>query len=273
MVKYFFLLVVMFLALPVAAAGPDPNTVAAWCFEEGQGTQVLDSSGNGHDGKIVGGAEWTPDGKFGGAMKFDGASSYVEVPASGDLDLIEFTVELWFRAESIDGTRAVFGHGESFDTDKAQYIIEINDGENPNKVQVWYEAENDDDTYVASTTDIKPGTWYFFAATRDKDGIINVYIDGELETTTEQPIPPASIDHVLTIGCRTNEPNTYQDFFHGMIDEVRVSSVARSQAEIRKSLQDGFSAVTPQSKLATMWGAVKYPSMHAVVEGKATILP
>jgi hypothetical protein len=190
-------------------------------------------------------------------MEFDGVGSYVAVPASDAFDLTEFTVELWFRAESINGTRAVFGHGESFDTDKAQYIVEINDGENPNKVQIWYEADNDDDTYVASTTDIEPGNWHFFAATRDEDGTINVYLDGELETTTEQPVPPASVDHVITIGCRTNQPNTYQDFFHGMIDEMRISSIARSAAEIQESFQNGFLFVKPQDKLAATWGAVK----------------
>ena len=135
--------------------------------------------------------------------------------------------------------------------------MEINDAENPNKVQIWYEAENDDDAYVASATDIVPGNWHFFAATHDEDGTINVYLDGKLETTTEQPVPPASIDHVLTIGCRTNEPNTYQDFFHGMIDEVRVSNIARSAAEIRESFQNGFLSVAPQGKLAATWGEVK----------------
>lgn len=259
MEKSLLLSVVMFLILPVVAAGADPDTVAVWRFEEGQGDQVTDSSGNGHDGKVVG-AEWTPDGKFGGAMRFDGASSYVEVPASDDLDLTQFTVELWFRAESIDGTRAVLGHGESFDTDKAQYIVEINDAESPNKVQLWYEAENDDDTYVASTTDIKTDTWYFFAGTRDEDGTINIYLDGELETTTEQPVPPASIGHALTIGCRTNEPNVYQDFFHGLIDEVRVSNVARSQAEIQESFRNGFLAVTLHGRLAATWGWLKQAS-------------
>lgn len=257
MMKYSLLSLVVFLSLPALLAGADPNTVAVWSFEEGQGDQVLDSSGNGHHGMIVDGAKWNPNGKFGGAMEFDGVGSYVEVPASDAFDLTEFTVELWFRAESINGTWAVFGHGESFDTDKAQYVVEINDGENPNKIQVWYEADNDDDTYVASTTDIGPGNWHFFAATRDEDGTINVYLDGELETTTEQPVPPASIDHVITIGCRTNEPNTYQDFFHGMIDEVRVSSIPRSAAEIQESFQNGFLSVMPQGKLAATWGEVK----------------
>lgn len=257
MMKYLLLSAVLFLVLPALLVGADPNTVAVWCFEEEQGDQVLDSSGNDHHGKITDGAKWTPNGKFGRAMEFDGVSSCVEVPKSKDFDLTEFTVELWFRAESIDGTRAIFGHGESFDTDKAQYIVEINDAENPNKVQIWYEADNDDDTYVASTTDIQLNTWYFFAATRDKDGIINVYLNGELEATTEQPVPPASIDHIVTIGCRTNEPNVYQDFFHGTIDEVRISNTARSENEIQTSFQSGFLSVTLQSKLATAWGEMK----------------
>jgi len=265
MMRYFFLPVVMLLVLPALGKGMDPNTVGLWHFEEGQGNKVADSSGNGHDGEATDGAKWIPDGKFGKAMEFDGVSSYVEIPASDKLDLIEFTVELWFRAESIDGTRAVLGHGESFDTDKAQYIIELNDAQNPNKVQVWYEAENDDDTYVGSTTDIALGVWYFFAATRDENGTINVYLDGELEATTEQPVPPAFIDHIVTIGCRTNEPNVYQDYFHGAVDEVRISNVARSEAEIRGSFQSGFLAVTPGCRLASTWGWLKQTSRRGTL--------
>lgn len=241
MMKYLVLSVVLFLALPVLSEDVDPNTIALWHFEEGQGDKVLDSSGNGHHGKISGEASWTSKGRIGGAIEFDGVGSFVEVPKSKAFDLTEFTIELWFQAESIDGTRAVFGHGESFDTDIAQYVVEINDEANPNKVQIWYEAENDGDTYVASTTDIEPGTQYFFAATRDKEGTIKIYLNGKLETTAKQPVSPGSIDHIITIGCRTNDPTwkKYQDFFHGIIDEVRISNIARSKDEIQESFQRG----------------------------------
>jgi hypothetical protein len=67
----------------------------------------------------------------------------------------------------------------------------------------------------------------------------------------------STIDHVVTIGCRTNEPNAYQDFFHGMIDEVRVSSIARPAAEIQESTQSGFISVTPRGRFVATWGEVK----------------
>ena len=75
MMKHSLLTIAVFLSLPALLAGADPNTVAVWSFEEGQGDQVLDASGNGHHGKIVDGAKWSPNGKFGGAMEFDGVGS------------------------------------------------------------------------------------------------------------------------------------------------------------------------------------------------------
>ena len=85
----------------------DKNTVGLWTFESGKGQKVIDISDNGFDGKIVGKAKWIPEGRFGGALSFDGKSSYVEIPKQKAFDLTEFTIELWFWAESIDGTRAV----------------------------------------------------------------------------------------------------------------------------------------------------------------------
>ena len=235
----------------------DKNTVGLWTLESGKGMKVIDVSGNGFDGKIVGEANWTLRGKFGRALSFDGNSSYVEIPKQKAFDLSEFTVEFWFWAESIVGTRAVFGHGESFDTDKAQYVFEINDGQNPNKIQLWYEAFDDADTYVGSKTEIKTEQWYFFAASRNKAGKIKIYINGKLETEREQPIPPANINHIITIGCRTNSPNRYQDFFHGKIDEVRVSNSPRDENEIMDAFKNGFLPVSPQEKMTTVWAKIK----------------
>ena len=253
-----FVVVMLVLAtLALESRGLDKQTVGLWSFESGVGDKVVDASGNGFDGTLVGEPDWTRDGKFGGALVFDGLSRYVEIPAQDAFDLAEFTVELWFWAESVAGTSAVFGHGESFDSDKAQYVIEINDDANPNRVQLWYEAADDSDTYVGSTTDVTTQRWYFFAASRDETGDIRIYIDGELETEHNEPMPPASIDHVITIGCRTNSPDVYQDFFHGRIDEVRISDVARDENEIRDAFENGFLAVTPQEKLTVTWATIK----------------
>ncbi|MBD3181243.1 hypothetical protein GF312_03055 [Candidatus Poribacteria bacterium] len=239
MAKYIILTFILLMTFSAFSYEVDENTVAIWRFDRVEGKKVIDASGNEHHGKIVGDANWITKGKLHGALEFNGNNSFVEVPKSKDFDLTEFTIELWFKAESLEGTKAVFGHGESFDTDIAQYVVEINDEENRDKIHLWYEAKNDNDTYVPSKTDIKTETWYFFAATRDKEGNIKVYLNGELETTAKQPVPSDSIDHIITIGCRTNDPTwkKYQDYFHGVIDEIRLSNIARSSEEIQGSFK------------------------------------
>jgi len=54
--------------------------VGQWKFDEGSGLTAYDSSGNGHDGTLVGGATWA-DGRFGGGIELDGSSGYVSVPS------------------------------------------------------------------------------------------------------------------------------------------------------------------------------------------------
>lgn len=66
-------------------------------FNQGSGLQALDSSGNNNHG-LVQGAVWNPDGKFGGALEFDGMNSEVVVTDSDSLDLTTaMTLEAWVR--------------------------------------------------------------------------------------------------------------------------------------------------------------------------------
>ena len=59
----------LFLCMDSAYAELDQHTVAAWTFDEGEGDIVKDVSGNGHDGELLSGAEWSKDGKFGGERR------------------------------------------------------------------------------------------------------------------------------------------------------------------------------------------------------------
>src|SRR5580765_6634554 len=49
--------------------------VAAYGFGEGSGTTVADTSGNANSGTIAG-ASWSPTGKFGTALSFNGTSDW-----------------------------------------------------------------------------------------------------------------------------------------------------------------------------------------------------
>ena len=87
---------------------PVPGLVAAYAFDTGSGTVAADASGNGNTGRVRG-AKWTPRGRFGSAVRFDGAGETVRVPASASLDLTEaMTLSAWVRpTESQSGWRTV----------------------------------------------------------------------------------------------------------------------------------------------------------------------
>src|SRR6202045_4571772 len=75
--------------------------VAAYSFNEGSGTTVGDSSGNGNNGTISG-AAWTSSGKYGSALSFNGNSSRVVVNDSASLHLSGgMTLEAWVSPTTV----------------------------------------------------------------------------------------------------------------------------------------------------------------------------
>jgi len=69
--------VVLGLVLTSVAKAADPDLVGHWMFDEGSGTAAYDSSGNGNDGTLIGGAQWVA-GQLGGALEFNGSNSRVD---------------------------------------------------------------------------------------------------------------------------------------------------------------------------------------------------
>ena len=86
--------------LPIA----DANTLGLWHFQDGTGTTVVDTSGNGHDGTFYS-ADWT-DGWLGWAGKFNGASSYVDAGNSSIFNTGSnpITLEAWIYLDQDTGT-------------------------------------------------------------------------------------------------------------------------------------------------------------------------
>ena len=77
------------------APPPPSGLVLALNFDQGSGTTVPDSSGKGNNGTLTNTA-WSNSGKYGGALSFNGTSSYVTVADNSTLDLTNgMTLEGW----------------------------------------------------------------------------------------------------------------------------------------------------------------------------------
>jgi VanZ family protein len=80
---------------PVGELLATPDLVAAYDFNEGTGTTLIDLSGHGNSGAVTG-AVWTAEGKAGGALVFERAQDVVIVPHSRSLDFAhQMTLEGW----------------------------------------------------------------------------------------------------------------------------------------------------------------------------------
>jgi len=216
----------------------DANFVMVQHFQETTGNH-LDSTSNNNDTDTVSvTSQGTAAGKIGGADEFVRSSSdYVEVPHSSTLDLITYTIEFWFKADTPSvAIQSLVARGEDWTNDIAQWVIELDDAQNPDKIQLWYEESNDADHYYPTNTSISADTWYYFTVTRDESGNENIiYLQGEAENTNSDTTTPGSVSTPVTIGARRNAPSTIQDYFDGIIDEVRISNTARSADWIKAS--------------------------------------
>jgi hypothetical protein len=80
----------------------------------------------------------------------------------------------------------------------------------------------------------------------------NIYVDGELvsEGIVAEAVDPSA--HVLYIGYKSDDGV----YFHGIIDELRISDVVRTEEEIREMIEQSL-AVRAAGKLWRLWGELK----------------
>src|SRR5262245_50525447 len=91
---------VVVLELGVASATAQTGLVAAYAFNEGTGTTVVDASGTGNTGFITS-ATWTT-GMYGAGLSFDGMSALVTIPDAASLHLTSaMTLEAWVNPSAL----------------------------------------------------------------------------------------------------------------------------------------------------------------------------
>jgi glycopeptide antibiotics resistance protein len=96
------------MATAVALTPRGADLAAGYNFDEGSGSELIDVSGHGNTGWVRG-ATWTSEGRFRGALEFDGVSHVVEIPHSPWLNPTgAMTLEAWINPTAPQrGWRAV----------------------------------------------------------------------------------------------------------------------------------------------------------------------
>jgi hypothetical protein len=87
---------------------PDPDLALArpvgqWRFDEGQGAQAWDSSGQGNHGTILGGVAWGT-GQSGSALRFNGVDTCVQIGDRPSLRMSDaLTISTWVNPSALAG--------------------------------------------------------------------------------------------------------------------------------------------------------------------------
>jgi hypothetical protein len=213
-------------AAPPAPPGPAvPGLVAGWGFNEGTGMSAADASGKGHAG-TVSSTSWSSAGRFGGALSFNGSSSWVTVADANDLDSTSaLTLEAWVRPTAL-GTawRTVVFKERS---GGMVYSLYANQDTGRPVGQLWLTSERN----AVGSAGLALNAWSHLASTYDGSNL-RLYVNGALVSTTPVSGSLAASTGVLRIGGN----GVWPEWFAGLIDEVRVYNRALSASEIQSDM-------------------------------------
>jgi concanavalin A-like lectin/glucanase superfamily protein len=209
-------------AAPATAQGA--GLVAAYAFDEGSGSTVGDSSGNGNHGSVSG-ATWTSSSRYGRALVFDGSNDVVVVSDSSSLDLVDgMTLEAW-----VYPTRPLSGWKAILQKEVDAWFLDANTG--GDRVGTGGTFDGLCCTVAEGPSALVPNQWTHVAGTWD-GATLRLYLNG-VEVASEAHAGPLEVNDLpLRIGG-----NTYgSEFFPGRIDEVRIYGRALGASEIQTDL-------------------------------------
>jgi len=192
-----------------------------------------DESGNGNDGTVYG-ANLTTD-RFGvedSAYSFDGVADWIRVEDSVSLDISdELTLSAWIYGESFEGIDTIVHKFSAYGLHYNHIAFQGQGAENAVNLILNSGGWN----LFNHPFQPEINVWYNITATYDGSYVRN-YLNGNLEEDFEydQPIQTSSGSLAfIIIGGWVDpaDPNRDQ-FFHGVIDDIRIYNRALSDAEI-----------------------------------------
>lgn len=225
----------------------DPSFEAVWHMELGPGAVMTDTSANGHDLHPIGLPDgFEVDGLIGTATALPAPDPKV---AAGPLELLDtaalaltdgFTLEAWVSPEStsVSGVAYVLRKGTSWELHALESMF--------TRPRVVVRTSGGGPYVADAGASLVAGQWTYVVATyRADDGTLAIYRDGAFEGT----VAADGEDHTVVPTAKAVQLGRG---FEGVVDEVRVSAIARSPEWIRlqhASMSDAlltFGAPEPQ---------------------------
>lgn len=203
-----------------------------YSFDRNGGTKAVDASGMDFHGKIVN-AQYLPDGRFGGAMAFNGRDSQIVLE---EMQFHTFTFSAWVKREmDIIGNRV---------------LMQLYNGDRSYSIQAGFSVCIGPDREIGDGLEgrgiFTKGRWTHVIVTFDGHQAI-IYRDGERFSQGIAPMDSAIIGP-LYIGGTDVWRRENAGFWQGALDEVALFNRALLEAEVHQlyalSLGDASSVLS-----------------------------
>jgi len=239
---------------PFAADGADPEAVwdanfkLVYHMKDATTSTILDSTGNNNDGAKKGANEpIEADGKIAKGQDFDGTNDYINCGNDTGLSFGtgDFTIECWIKTTQVTGARLIGRRGD----DAKWYSLLIG---------IWEAGKLFFETGAITPTpsDITVNDGNLHHVVLVKSGLsANYFIDSVPRGSTEAAADVGNLE-ALILGAWDYSPPTCTSFFDGIVDEARISSIARSAAWIAYE----YANMNPADGGLT-WGAEESPQV------------
>jgi len=216
--------------------------VLHWTFDEGSGTNVADTSGNGRAGTLSGYPAWSTNGAIAGALQFFGTNDCVRQSAGSNTlnGLKAFTVSLWIKPPLTNSDRGILtgDDSEAIPTFSLATRKLASCGSDTNVIEATITTTRGTVNRISANNALTPGQWEHVALTWTNGEAPKLYLNGQLD----QPLA----GFVAISGVLTNCPEFIAGkgaldspaSWNGALDDVRVFAAALSAGEIL-ALADG----------------------------------
>lgn len=231
----------------------DANVLALWRFDEGKGaTSFANAAGASYTLTGSGSGLKVVPSILGNAVHLNAPGDYLHCAGDATSDALwraEHTIEFWCKPDWLYDQDTV-NHGAIL----AMFAVT-----NDSNYVVFAEFSNNDGTVVFAYRDATPASQVVSspagkvaAGTRVHLGFrhrivstshyLDLFVNGQ-QVVTGGPFPAPATKSGVAIHFGSNETNTSNGNWIGSIEEIRISKVARTDAEILASYQNGFAPV------------------------------
>ena len=178
------------------------------------------------------------------ALQFDGIDDYILLSEVIDIGSTSSTVSMWVKVPVVgegnliadERVGILLGIGRY--TPKPNANWEIHDD---GQIRIlWNEAEKN----LFGSSDLRDGKWHHIAFVRDVDNdSLKGYVDGVAEIVENDAGTDLTFGNEFYVGWdhRQKDVNPANDYrFHGLIDELQIWDIARTQAQIIADYKTGI---------------------------------